>query len=116
MGANVAPTSQEANYRQNNNEKLESTQVSYQPHGSHQIFNPTINVCSGRIDSDRENPRMWAPNCSNIAQLPISKEQYGSMKSKQCYSDNDINVVRIQPDILNAFKNNPYTQSLESWG
>ena len=114
-GANVAPTSQEANYRQNNNDKLECTQVSYQSHGSHQIFNPTVNVCSGRIDSDRENPRMWAPNCSNIAQLPISKEQYGSIKSKQCYSENDINVVRIQPDILNAFKNNPYTQSLESW-
>ena len=59
---------------------------------------------------------MWVPNCSNIAQLPISKEQYGSINSKQSYSENDINVVRIQPDILNAFKNNPYTQSLESWG
>jgi hypothetical protein len=56
---------------------------------------------------------MWVPNCSNIAQLPISVEQYQPVKAKQQYDE--VNISRIQPDILNAFKSNPYTQSLESW-
>ena len=108
-----APTSQDANYRQNNNEKLENTQISYTPHGNTQIFNQTITLNNPRNDCDRQNPRMWVPNCSNIAQLPISVEQYQPIKAKQQYDE--VNISRIQPDILNAFKSNPYTQSLESW-
>jgi len=73
-----------------------------------------MNVNIPRIDTDRENPRMWVPNCSNIAQLPMGKEQYGEMKGKQSYQEN-INLVRNEPDILQAFKSNPYTQSLSSW-
>ena len=74
-----------------------------------------MNVNIPRIDTDRENPRMWVPNCSNIAQLPIGREQYGVIKGKQIYEENDINVTRIEGNILQAFKNNPYTQSLSSW-
>lgn len=109
-----AQTSQEANMRQNNNNNLESTQITYTPNGGTQIFNQQMNVNIPRIDTDRENPRMWVPNCSNIAQLPMGKEQYGEMKGKQSYQEN-INLVRNEPDILQAFKSNPYTQSLSSW-
>jgi hypothetical protein len=37
------------------------------------------------------------------------------MRSKQQYNECKIGVDRIQPDLLNAFRENPYTQSLESW-
>ena len=110
-----AEMSHESSLRQQNNEKLETMQVSYTPHGGTQVFNQQMNVNIPRIDTDRENPRMWVPNCSNIAQLPIGKTEYGPIKGKQDYAENDINVSRIEGNILQAFKNNPYTQSLESW-
>ena len=31
------------------------------------------------------------------------------------YDDKKIGDDRINPDLLNAFKSNPYTQSLNSW-
>jgi hypothetical protein len=110
-----AEASREANLRQNNNDRREPLQVSYTPQGGTQIFNQHMNVNVPRIDTDRENPRMWVPNCANIAQLPMGKEQYGDIRSKQMYKENDINVTRIEGNILQAFKNNPYTQSLSSW-
>ena len=110
-----AEASRESNARQNNNDRREPLQVSYTPQGGTQIFNQQMNVNIPRIDTDRENPRMWVPNCSNIAQLPIGREQYGVIKGKQIYEENDINVTRIEGNILQAFKNNPYTQSLSSW-
>lgn len=105
----------DAAYRQHNNDKLEVTQVSYTPQGNTQIYNQHMNVNVARIDSDRNNPRMWVPNCSTISQMPAGKSQYGQIRSKQQYDENKIGCERIQPDLLNAFRENPYTQSLESW-
>jgi hypothetical protein len=105
----------DAAYRQTNNDKLEPTQVSYTPQGNMQIYNQTMNVNVARIDSDRDNPRMWVPDATTISQIPAGKEQYGQMRSKQQYNECKIGVDRIQPDLLNAFRENPYTQSLESW-
>jgi len=112
---NNAAMSQENNKRQNNNDKLEKTQVSYTPQGGTQIFNQQMNVSFPKIDSDRDNPRMWVPNFATVGQIPLGKEEIGNIKGKQTYKENDINVVRIEPNILDAFKSNPYTQSLESW-
>jgi hypothetical protein len=109
-----AQMSYESNYNQNNNDKLESIQVSYTPHGGTQIFNHQMNVNMSRLDSDRINPRQWGDPCSLISQSPFA-ENITPIKGKQNYKENDINVVRIQPDILNAFKSNPYTQSLSSY-
>jgi hypothetical protein len=53
---------------------------------------------------------MWVP--SNMPQMPMSKETYGKIRSPQYYDECKIGCDRIQPDILNAFKNNPYTHSL----
>jgi len=41
-------------------------------------------------------------------------ENLDRVKVSQGY-DQNINTDRISPDILNAFKSNPYTQSLSSW-
>jgi hypothetical protein len=51
---------------------------------------------------------MWVP--TNMPQMPMSKEIYGQMRAPQQYLN--IACERINPDILNAFKENPYTHSL----
>ena len=111
---NNAQMSYDSNYNQHNNDKLEAVQVSYTPQGGTQIFNQQMNMNISRLDTDRENPRQWGDPCSIIPQSPFA-ENIAPIKGKQCYKENDINVVRIQPDILNAFKSNPYTQSLSSY-
>jgi len=105
----------DAAYRQNNNSKLEGTQPSYTPQGNTQIYNQQMNVNIARIDTDRDNPRMWVPNASTISQMPAGKEQYGQIRGKQQYDENKIGVERLDGDLLQAFKSNPYTQSLSSW-
>jgi hypothetical protein len=111
---NNAQMSYDSNYNQNNNDKLEAVQVSYTPHGGTQLFNQHMNVSMSRLDTDRENIRQWGDPKSIISQSSYP-ENISPIKGKQCYKENDINVVRIQPDILNAFKSNPYTQSLSSY-
>ena len=55
---------------------------------------------------------MWAPSAA--PQFIPSAETYGKMNAPQYY-DECKNCDRIAPDILTAFKDNPYTQSLQSW-
>ena len=105
----------DAAYRQINNDKLEATQVSYTPQGNTQIYNQQMNVNIARIDSDRDNPRMWVPNASTVSQMPAGKAQIGQIRGKQQYDENKIGVDRIDGALLDAFVKNPYTQSLQSW-
>jgi hypothetical protein len=107
-----AEMSVDAAYRQHNNETKELLSVSRTNHGNSQIFNQQMNVNVARIDSDRNNTRMWVPN--NMGNTPMSKETYGQMVGKQQYNDEQMNMARIQPNILDAFRANPYTQSLQS--
>ena len=74
------------------------------------------NVEVKRMDEDRKNPRdlqQDMPNCDVPFQLPPTANPYSITKEKNTvfntYTD------RIQPDILDAFRNNPYTQSLQSY-
>lgn len=105
----------DAAYRQTNNDKLEATQLSYTPQGNTQIYNQQMNVNIARIDSDRDNPRMWVPNASTVSQLPPGKAQIGQIRGKQQYDENKIGVQRIDGTLLDAFRSNPYAQSLQSW-
>jgi hypothetical protein len=98
----------DAAYRQRNNE---NKNVENRPNqGGTQIFNQQENIRIGRIDSDRNNVRAYAPN-GGPSIIP-SAETFGATKLPQCYDS--INDDRINPDILSAFKQNPYTQSLQS--
>jgi hypothetical protein len=108
------PYNTDSAYRQHNNERLEATQKSYTPQGSTQLFNPVTNLNCARIDTDRENPRSWtpAPGPNGTLQMPPSKENYGNITHRQQYNENKIGCERISPDILNAFRSNPYTHSL----
>jgi hypothetical protein len=119
VGGNGAKTQGEvivdAAYRQYNNDKREPTQVSYATQGNTQIFNQQMHVNIAKIDGDRLNNRMWVPNASTVSQVPTGREQFGQIRSKQQYDECKIGVDRIQPDLLNAFRSNPYAQSLNSW-
>ena len=104
-------TSSMSNYNQTNNEKKEQTIQGRTNNGNMQLFNSSINVNSAKRDNDRSNNRMWAP--SNMPQQSMSKELYGKM-IEPSQSNPNVEIERMQPDLLNAFRKNPYTQSLNS--
>ena len=106
-GANV---NYDAAYRQRNNPnksyKLRPNQ------GGISNFNNGQNISIARKDADRANNRSNAPS-ARINATP-SIDTYGRINAPQYY-DECQSCERINPDILTAFKNNPYTQSLHSW-
>ena len=98
-------------YRQHNND-IKSATIDNRPNqGGTQIFNQQMNINCARQDSDRFNYRVNAP--SAIVQMPPSVNTYGSINTPQYYNE-CAGCDRIQPDILNAFRSNPYVHSLTS--
>jgi len=66
-------------------------------------------------DTDRDNNRMWVRNSNSTINNAIpSVETFGKINVPQ-YNDNCHTCERINPDILTAFKENPYTKSLSSY-
>ena len=99
----------DAVYRQTNNQDKERLVVGRTNQGNTNMFNSQINVTLSRLDSDRENNRLWAPQ-SVIPNGP-SVQTYGKANMPQ-YMNNCQGCERINPELLDAFKNNPYTHSL----
>jgi hypothetical protein len=109
-GPQEGVTTYDSAYNQTNNDKKEATTYNRTSQGNTQIFsqlNSEHNVA--KQDSDRDNNRMWIPN-RNMAQLPPSVETCGLTNTPTTVEENN----RIQPDLLEAFKQNPYTHSLSS--
>jgi hypothetical protein len=104
--------SYEAAYQQHNNEIKSATIANRPNQGGTQIFNQQMNVNTFREDTNRYDGR-FNPAYSNISSLPPSVQTYGAINVPQYYNE-CAGCDRIQPDILNAFKNNPYTHSLTS--
>ena len=77
--------------------------------GGTQLFNQEMNVSISKQDSDRFNYRVNAP--VSAINMPPSVNTYGKLSSPQTYKQG-IECERIQPEILNAFRSNPYTHSL----
>lgn len=99
-------------YRQHNND-IKSQTINNRPNqGGTQIFNQQMHLTTIKSDSDRLDGRM-NPAFSRISALPPSAQTYGAIHIPQQYNDN-ASCDRINPDILSAFKNNPYTHSLSS--
>jgi hypothetical protein len=69
------------------------------------------NISTGKLESDRENNRWWVTSGgpTNIQGV----ENYGRVNTPHQYS-NQQDTNRIDPNLLSAFKANPYTQSLHS--
>jgi len=99
-------------YRQTNSEAKEKSIAGRVNQGNAKQFNSQINVTMSKLDSDRENNRLWAPQ-ANIPNGP-SMQTYGKIAQVPQYYDQCQGCSRIEPDLLTAFKNNPYTHSLTS--
>jgi len=104
--------SYESAYRQHNND-IKSATINNRPNqGGMQIFNQQMNITTCKQDCDRFDGRM-NPAYSNLTQMPPSVQTYGAIRAPQYYNE-CAGCERINPDILTAFKNNPYTHSLTS--
>ena len=98
-----------AAYNQHNND-IKSSTVNNRPNqGGTQIFNQQMNLTTIKSDSDRFAGRV-NPAIS-VTPMPPSVQTYGSITMPQYYNE-CAGCDRIQPDILNAFRSNPYTHSL----
>lgn len=98
-------------YRQTNNEAKEKLIAGRINQGNAKNFNSSINMSMSKLDTDRDNNRMWAP--SAVSNVGPSMQTYGKTNAPQyqnAYQDNN----RIDPGLLDAFKANPYTHSLSS--
>ena len=99
-------------YRQTNND-IKSQTINNRPNqGGTQIFNQQMHMNCNKSDCDRLDGRV-NPAFSRISALPPSTQTYGEIHAPQYYNE-CAGCDRINPDILSAFKNNPYTQSLSS--
>jgi hypothetical protein len=102
--------SYDAAYRQHNNDIKSQTIMNRPNQGGTQIFNQQMHLSTIKSDSDRFDGRV-NPAFSKISSLPPSAQTYGAIRAPQYYNECQM-CDRIQPDILTAFKNNPYTHSL----
>jgi hypothetical protein len=99
----------DAAYRQHNNDIKSQTIYNRPNQGGTQIFNQQMNIHC-KDDCDRISCRV-NPAYSNLSSLSPSVQTYGAVRAPQYYNE-CYGCDRINPDILSAFKNNPYTQSL----
>ena len=81
--------------------------------GNAKMFNPDINVSNNRSDEDRNNNRLWVPSSLGVPSGPTI-QTHGRLNTNLQFIDNNKNCDRIDGNLLNAFKENPYTQSLYS--
>jgi hypothetical protein len=102
-----------AAYNQRNN--VNKTYVNRPNQGGMAMLNGEQNIHIDKNDADRNNNRMWVRNGNGGINNTIpSIETYGKVNMPQTY-DNNQGCERINPDILKAFKENPYTKSLSSY-
>jgi hypothetical protein len=102
----------EAAYRQYNNDIKSQTIVNRPNGGGTQIFNQQMHLSTIKSDQDRFDGRV-NPAFSKLSALPPSTQTYGALKAPQKYNES-AGCDRNQPDILSAFRSNPYVHSLTS--
>lgn len=85
--------------------------------GNMSLFNADMNVCISKVDCSQQDFRVNGAD-SLIKKAPM-KENYGEMimPNKAIIADKDLafGAQRMDPAMLNAFNQNPYTQSLASY-
>jgi len=102
----------DAAYRQHNNDIKSQTIANRPNQGGTQIFNQQMHLSNIKSDSDRLDGRM-NPAYSRLSGLPPSTQTYGAIHAPQYYNE-CAGCDRINPEILTAFKSNPYTHSLST--
>ena len=103
------------NQRNNVNKTYESRAIQ----GNMSMLNSNMNIEFGKRDNDRMNHRSYNNDCqlkppNSMADTVPSLDSYGKINMPQQYSQ-EVNNDRINPDMLSAFKNNPYAQSVTTY-
>tara|TARA_Y100000287_G_scaffold118485_1_gene95247 strand:- start:710 stop:2428 length:1719 start_codon:yes stop_codon:yes gene_type:complete len=111
-GVSNAAQSYESAYNQTNNPYKEATAFNRTNQGNAKQFSYEQNINIGKIENDRKNNRMFVPSNSAM-HMPPSTQNYGHM-DKPYQNNPNVNMDRMQPNLLDAFKKNPYTHSLNS--
>ena len=112
-GMNSGVALYNAAYNQRNN--VNKTYPNRPNQGGMAVLNHEQQMKIDKNDTDRNNNRMWVRNGnSSINNAIPSVENHGKINMPQYY-DNCHNCERINPEILTAFKENPYTKSLSSY-
>ena len=99
-----------AAYNQHNNDIKAQTIYNRPNPGGTQVFNQQMHLSTIKSDQDRLDGR-YNPAFSRISGVAPSVQTYGAIRAPQYYNE-CAGCDRIQPDILSAFKSNPYTHSL----
>ena len=108
-----ANKSYEAEYNQHNN--VNKTYENRTNQGGTQMFNHQDNISIKRQDSDRDNTRLYVPSSKNIGGLDASTAVNNTRVKVTTFYDQNVNTDRISPEILKAFKDNPYTKAQRGW-
>jgi hypothetical protein len=112
MGSKHGLKQYDAAYRQTNNEAKEKSVVGRTNQGNMSTFNSQMNVSYSKLDSDRDNNRMWAP--SAVIPSGPSVRTYGKAHMPQLNNSCTTGCERLDSSLLDAFRANPYTFSLSS--
>ena len=109
---NKSTTSYVAAYNQENNNC--KTAESRPNPGGMQMLNTSQNVCISKNEADRNNNRMFVP--SDGPRMVPSSETFGKISGPEYMMSQNNNIDnRMDGQLLDAFKNNPYTHSLNSY-
>lgn len=111
VGAKHART-YDAEYNGRTNPNKEIIAQARTNHGNHNVFNGYMNIKVDKRDCDREQQRWNVPQ-NTVKHVP-SVEMYGQTNSRSDYGQS-IHMDRNQPEVLDAFRSNPYAKSLHSW-
>ena len=109
---NKSMTSYVAGYNQMNN-NCKTAESRPNPGGT-QMFNATQNICISKNETDRNNNRMFIPS-TGPSMVP-SGDTFGKISGPEYMMNQNNNIDnRMDGQLLDAFKNNPYTHSLNSY-
>jgi hypothetical protein len=112
-GPHTVQASQTYDYVYNQRNNVNKTYKNRPNHGTANMHNNSQFINVAKLDNDRINSRLPTPH-SAVPLAPKSHENIAITNHRNQYNSN-INCDRINPDILKAFKENPYTKSLNSW-
>jgi hypothetical protein len=112
-GAHMGNQVYNAAYNQHNNNN--KVQASWTNQGNMNLLNHDENLSVRKQNVSAHNYVGAAAPGPNTVNMPPSVETYGKARMPQNYPRNAIECERINPEILDAFRNNPYTQSLNSY-
>jgi hypothetical protein len=111
-GVSNAHTSYESASNANVNQTKEGLMGSRINHGNANHQNRQVNYQTGKLECDRVNSYI-GPAGNSLTAAPPSVSNMGYQDSPYKLNQ-DVAIQRMEPSILEAFKKNPYTQSLTS--